>query len=168
MSEVDIVSQPDATHYGNAFGAMEKILTTEKEGIRTYDATKARSWKISNAEGKTNPVNGKATAYKLMPFTKGSAGPTVLTASSSAVSSKGKFATANLWVTPHNRSERYPAGEYMPQGGKFVCACVGLSCTLRETRKYLIIIRQYNNTSQMGVWDYRSGQRTTDPLKDKM
>ena len=146
-----LTSQPDVTHYGNAFGAMEKILTTEKEGIRTYDATKARSWKISNAEGKTNPVNGKATAYKLMPFTKGSAGPTVLTASSSAVSSKGKFATANLWVTPHNRSERYPAGEYTPQGGKFVRVSVGLSCTLQETRKYLITnytsMQQCNNTT---------------------
>jgi len=51
-----------------------------------------------------------------MPFTKGSAGPTVLTTASSAVSSKGEFATANLWVTPHNDRERYPAGEYTPQG----------------------------------------------------
>ncbi len=120
ISEIDVISQPDVTHYGNAFGATEKILKTEKEAIRTYDATKARSWKISNAEGKTNPVNGKPTAYKLMPFTKGSAGPTVLTAPTSAVSLKGEFATANLWVTPHRGKERYPAGEYTPQGGKFL------------------------------------------------
>mmetsp|Transcript_2454 Transcript_2454/g.3498 ORF Transcript_2454/g.3498 Transcript_2454/m.3498 type:complete len:736 (-) Transcript_2454:120-2327(-) len=116
VSEVDVIPQSDVTHYGNAFGATEKVLETEKEAIRTYDATKARSWKISNAEGKTNPVNGKPTAYKLMPFTKGSAGPTVLTAPTSAVSVKGEFATANLWVTPYNGTERYPAGEYTPQG----------------------------------------------------
>jgi primary-amine oxidase len=116
VSEVDVVSQPDVTHYGNAFGAKETVLKTEQEAIRLYDATKSRGWKISNAEGKTNPVNGKATAYKLMPFTKGSAGPTVLTAPSSTVTTKGKFATANLWVTPHDDKERYPAGEYTPQG----------------------------------------------------
>mmetsp|Transcript_4045 Transcript_4045/g.5554 ORF Transcript_4045/g.5554 Transcript_4045/m.5554 type:complete len:864 (-) Transcript_4045:369-2960(-) len=118
VSEVDVVSQPDTdiSHYGNAFGAFETILKSEREAIRTYDATKSRSWKVSNAEGKTNYVNGKPTAYKLMPFTKGSAGPTVLTAPTSTVSSKGHFATANLWVTPHNEKERYPAGEYTPQG----------------------------------------------------
>jgi len=120
VSEIDIVSQPEVSRYGNAFGATEKVLKTETEAIRNYDATKARSWKISNAEGKTNPVNGKPTAYKLLPFTKGSAGPTVLTAPTSAVSLKGEFATANLWVTPHNGSERYPAGEYTPQGGKYL------------------------------------------------
>ena len=122
VSEIDVISQPELGLYGNSFAATEKILKTEKEGIRTYDATKARSWKISNAEGKTNSVNEKPTAYKLMPFTKGSAGPTVLTAPTSAVSMKGEFATANLWVTPHNRTEKYPAGEYTPQGGKFLFA----------------------------------------------
>ena len=116
VSEIDVVSHPEISHYGNAFGATEKVLGSEKDAIRTYDATKSRSWKISNAEGKINPVNGKPTAYKLMPFTKGSAGPTVLTTPSSTVSSKGAFATANLWVTPHNQNERYPAGEYTPQG----------------------------------------------------
>lgn len=116
VSEVDIVSQPEISHYGNAFGAKETVLKTEKEAIRTYDATKSRAWKISNAEGKVNPVNGKPTAYKLIPFSKGAAGPTVLTAPSSTVSSKGEFATANLWVTPHDDKERYPAGEYTPQG----------------------------------------------------
>lgn len=116
VSEVDIVSQPDVSHYGNTFGPVEKVFETEKDAIRTYDATKSRAWKISNAEGKINPINKKATAYKLLPFTKGSSGPTVLTAPSSTVSTKGEFATANLWVTPHNAKERYPAGEYTPQG----------------------------------------------------
>ena len=116
VSEVDIVSQPDVSHYGNTFGPVEKVFETETDAIRTYDATKSRSWKISNSEGKINPINRKPTAYKLMPFTKGSSGPTVLTSPSSTVSSKGEFATANLWVTPHNGIERYPAGEYTPQG----------------------------------------------------
>lgn len=116
VSEIDVISQPDISHYGNAFGVTEMVLESEKSAIRTYDATKSRTWKIFNAEGKKNPINGKPTAYKLVPFTKGSAGPTVLTSGLSAVSSKGEFATANLWVTPHNEQERYPAGEYTPQG----------------------------------------------------
>ena len=41
--------------------------------------------------------------------------PTLLTDPSSAVSTKGAFATANLWVTPFAADERYPSGEYTPQ-----------------------------------------------------
>jgi len=35
---------------------------------------------------------------------------------SSSVGKKGAFALANLWVTPYVDNERYPAGEYTPQG----------------------------------------------------
>lgn len=113
VSEIDIVSQ-DSPH-GNAFGPVETVLKTEKDAVRLYDANKARSWKISNAEGKLNSITGKPTAYKLLPFTRGSAGPTVLTHKTSSVSKKGGFAQANLWVTPYDEKERYPAGEYTPQ-----------------------------------------------------
>ena len=37
--------------------------------MRTYDASKARAWKISNP-GVLNPVTNKPVAYKLYPFTK--------------------------------------------------------------------------------------------------
>lgn len=118
VSEVDVVPEPlgEGNPYGNAFNAVETILTSEKEAVRVYDATKARAWKIKNAEGKVNPITKKPTSYKLIPFTRGAAQPTLLThPTASTVSTKGEFATANLWVTPYDPKERYPAGEYTPQ-----------------------------------------------------
>merc|ERR1712151_179087 len=113
VSEVDII--PQESPLGNAFVPVETPLKREHEAVRIYDANKARSWKISNSEGKVNSVNGKPTAYKLIPFTKGAAQPPLLTKEDSSVSIKGNFATAHLWVTPFDEKERYPAGEYTPQ-----------------------------------------------------
>ncbi|KAL7529699.1 hypothetical protein ACHAWF_003087 [Thalassiosira exigua] len=113
VSEIDVV--PRDSPYGNAFGPAETVLKSEKEAVRACDATKARTWKVSNAEGKVNSITGKATAYKLIPFAKGPAQPTLLTNPKSSVSTKGAFANAHLWVTPFDERERYPAGEYTPQ-----------------------------------------------------
>jgi primary-amine oxidase len=118
VSEVDVVPvqvDPMKNPWGNAFVPVETILESEKAAIRMADATKARVWKIAHAS-KTNPINGKSTAYKLVPFTRGPAQPIMLTDPSSAVSKKGAFANANLWVTPYTEEERFPAGEYTPQG----------------------------------------------------
>ena len=118
VSEVDVVSHPDKSipnPYGNVFGPKETILRTEQEAVRVHDASKARYWKISNAEGKVNDITGKPTAYKLVPFTKGPAQPPLVTSPECQVSKKGEFATKHLWVTPNDEAERYPAGEYTPQ-----------------------------------------------------
>ncbi|CAB9499629.1 Copper amine oxidase 1 [Seminavis robusta] len=118
VSEIDVVPHTpgmEGNPYGNVFGPVETVLKTEAEAVRLYDANKARVWKVSNAEGKVNGITKKPTAYKLVPFTKGPAQPPLLTAPDSAVSKKGEFATAHLWVTPYDETERYPAGEYTPQ-----------------------------------------------------
>ena len=116
---MDIVSDPLSSTdnpYGNAFRPVESIIRNEDEARRLYDANKARSWKISNAEGKANPITGKPVAYKLIPFSQGPAMPPLLThPEASTVSSKGEFATKHLWVTPFDEEERFPAGEYTPQ-----------------------------------------------------
>jgi primary-amine oxidase len=118
VSEVDVYPEPlsDTYPFGNCFNVKETVLENEADAKRVYDATKARCWKISNAEGKVNAQTGKPVAYKLYPFSQGSAPPTLLTDSSSAVSKKGVFATTNLWVTPHKDHERYPSGKYTVQG----------------------------------------------------
>ena len=111
VSEVDIVAdQKTGGIYGNSFLPQETVLRTEKEGIRVYDANKARTWKISNAEGKVNKITQKPVAYKLIPFSIGAAQPTVLTAPDCNVTTKGEFSTAHLWITPYNEKERFPAG----------------------------------------------------------
>jgi primary-amine oxidase len=118
VSEVDLVAEAPspANPYGNAFNVKETVLETEQDGQRLCDSTKARAWKISNAEGKVNGQTGKPVAYKLLPFSHGPSQPTLLTDPSSSVSRKGAFATKHLWVTKHSDTERYPAGEYTPQG----------------------------------------------------
>lgn len=121
VSEIDVVNHPDKSvdnPCGNVFGPVETVLKTEGEAKRLYDANKARAWKIQNAEGRVNSITNKPTAYKLVPFTKGPAQPPLLTAPDSAVSKMGEFATAHLWVTPYDETERYPAGEYTPSATK--------------------------------------------------
>lgn len=118
VSEVDIITQAvdkKTNPFGNCFIPMETVLETESEAIRQCDASKARVWKISSDE-KTNPINGKPTAYKLIPYSKGPAQPTLMVDPSCEVAKKAAFATANLWVTPYSENERFPAGEHTPQG----------------------------------------------------
>jgi primary-amine oxidase len=123
VSEVDVVPHPvckENNPYGNAFGVVETVLKDEAQAVRVCDSNKARSWRISNAEGKVNSITGRPVSYKLYPFTRGAAQPVLLTDKNTcAVNHKGAFANANLWVTPYSASERYPAGEYTPQGEVF-------------------------------------------------
>ena len=117
VSEVDVETgalSPE-NPYGNIFQSKETVLQSEHEAVRDYDSQKARSWKISNADGKVNPISKKPTAYKLVPFTVGVAGPPLLTHDDCAVSIKSTFAKNHLWVTKYNPSERFPAGEYPTQ-----------------------------------------------------
>lgn len=123
VSEVDVVPQAfclEKNPYGNAFYVVETVLSSESDGVRVYDSNKARSWRISNAEGKVNPITGKSVSYKLYPFTRGAAQPALLTDKHKcAVNHKGSFANASLWVTPYTEAERFPAGEYTPQALEF-------------------------------------------------
>ena len=117
VSEVDVVPvplDPVKNPWGNAFLPVETILESEQKAIRIADASKARVWKIANAT-KKNPINGKPTAYKLIPFTRGPAQPVMLTDEASIVTKRANYAKANLWVTPHMDDERFPAGEYTSQ-----------------------------------------------------
>lgn len=133
VSEIDVVRQPFdpvTNPYGNSFNSVETVLDKEQTAIRTADPSKARYWKVSNATGKVNSINGKPTAYKLIPFTKGPAHPVMLLDDASAVTKKGKFATANLWVTKYDETERFPSGEYTPQGD----GTVGLPDWIKSNR----------------------------------
>jgi primary-amine oxidase len=117
VSEVDVLPvplDPIKNPWGNSFLPVETVLESELKAIRIADSTKARVWKIANAT-KKNPINGKPTAYKLVPFTRGPAQPVMLTDEASVVSKRATYAKANLWVTPHTDDERFPAGEYTSQ-----------------------------------------------------
>lgn len=118
VSEIDVVPAPmdSANPFGNIFGPVETTLTDDNaDNPRVCDSDKARVWKIANAE-KTNSITGKPVSYKLVPYTYGPAMPTLLTDAECEVTKKGAFAKGNLWVTPYQKDERYPAGECTPQG----------------------------------------------------
>jgi primary-amine oxidase len=136
VAEVDLKAHaldPVTNPAGNAFGPVETVLKTEQEAIRTCNQGTARHWKIKNT-GTANGVNRQEPAYKLIPFTKGPAQPTLLTHPTSVVSQKGAFATAHLWVTPYTPTERFPAGEYAPQshGGALQTGQTGVSQGLAD------------------------------------
>ena len=90
-------------------------LATEGGAVCVCDQTKARTWRVSNPSV-INPITSQSVGYKLVPFTRGPAQPVLLTGSDCAVTAKGEFATKKLWVTPHADDERFPAGEFTPQG----------------------------------------------------
>lgn len=116
VTEVDVVAEAasESNPFGNAFGPVYNVLTREQEAQRLAAPEKARTWVVEN-RSKINAVSGKPVGYKLVPFTIGPAMPTLLTGPGSAVTARGGFATKNLFVTPHNDGERWPAGDYTIQ-----------------------------------------------------
>lgn len=114
VSEVEVVSVPAGSEnpYGNAFRPVSTRLCTELDAQRKYSA--GRTWKIFNSSS-INQISGKPVAYKLIPYTRGPSQSSLLTTDTSAVASRGKFATKSLWVTPYAPKERYPAGQYPTQ-----------------------------------------------------
>lgn len=108
VSEVDVVAAapgPENPHL-NAFDAVKTVFGTESEAQRVADPAASRTWLIENTE-QLNGL-GQPVAYKLMPgYT-----PTMLAAPESSIAKRAAFATKNLWVTPFDPDERYPAGEF--------------------------------------------------------
>ena len=92
-----------------AFKAVDRLLETEQAAIRKADSAKHRFWKVVNHESK-NLVN-EPVAYRLIPTNA----ITLAADERAHVSQRAQFARNNLWVTPYNRNERFPAGEFPNQ-----------------------------------------------------
>lgn len=111
VTECDTVADPlgPDNPYGNTFRVVERTLGTELNARRDVDFGHARYWRVINS-GKRNWV-GTPTAYKLeatsavRPFTHPD-GPS---------GRRGRFIQHQLWVTPFDADERYPAGEFVNQ-----------------------------------------------------
>ena len=108
---------------GNGFHAVETPLRTTHAARRMTAPERTRFWKVNNASVK-HPVTGAPAAYALMPGTCAR----LLARPGSAVARRAAFTTRNLWVTPHDDAQRYPAGEYVMQSQD----CSGLSVWTRE------------------------------------
>jgi primary-amine oxidase len=99
---------PDNPH-GNAWVVKSTLLGSESEAQRVIDPLKGRYWKIAN-DTRRNAV-GDPVAYKLHP------GDNVLPfyqPDAHAIQRAG-FTTRHLWVTPYDRGQNFPAGDYPNQ-----------------------------------------------------
>lgn len=109
--ECDTIAPPIGPDnpYGNAFFVQETPLKTELQAQRDFDFSKMRYWKVVNPN--TRNWVGTPTAYKLearspvFPFTY----------PDSPSGKRGRFIQHQVWVTPFNAEERYPAGEFVNQ-----------------------------------------------------
>jgi len=93
----------------NAFVATQQVLKTELQAKRNANPISYRYWKIFNPNKKN--IVGEPTAYRLTP---GSNSLPYASPDSPLLQRVG-FLSHNLWVTPYEESERFPAGEYPNQ-----------------------------------------------------
>ncbi len=101
---------PDNPH-GLALTQRSTPLRTEAEGIRDYDWASQRGWKVTNPN-RLNHV-GTPVAYKLVP----SASIPSMFDTTSPVFRRAQVIGHTLWVTPFDRDERWPSGEFVNQSG---------------------------------------------------
>lgn len=109
--EVNTVPVPrgDANPHGNAFRAEATLLAKESQAKRGVSSASARFWRILNRR-KTNRL-GNPVGYRLIP---GENAPPFVQPDA-AVMRRAGFAAHQLWVTPYDPKERFPAGDYPNQ-----------------------------------------------------
>ena len=109
--EVNMVSLPRGPEnpHGNAFRAESKLLATEQAAQRATNSASARFWRIVNPERKNRL--GQLVGYRLI---AGENCPALIQPDA-AVMKRAGFIAHQLWVTPYDAPQRYPAGDYPNQ-----------------------------------------------------
>jgi len=95
---------------GNGFRSTKRVLGTTAEGARNANAPSQRMWSFVN-EDKKHYASGAPIGYKIMcrDF------PPLLAKPDSLVGRRATFAKKNLWVTPFEEGQLYPAGKWPTQ-----------------------------------------------------
>jgi primary-amine oxidase len=95
--------------YGNAFAVRRRLLETEQQALRNVDLGSARFWEVLNP--RVRHRLGRPVAYRLVPGenTRPFAQP------DAPVRKRAWFINQHLAVTPFDRDERFPAGDYPNQ-----------------------------------------------------
>jgi primary-amine oxidase len=96
--------------YGGAFVSVATPLRTESEAQQNIDPFSARVWRIANPSVRNRL--GQPVAYRLVP---GGDGVLPFIRETSPVSKRIGFLRKQLWVTPYQPDERFPAGDYPNQ-----------------------------------------------------
>jgi primary-amine oxidase len=109
--ECDTIAPPMGPEnpYGNAFYVQETVLSSELQAKRNSDFDTMRYWKVINPQAR-NWLD-KPTGYKLE--AKSPVRP--YTHPDSPSGKRSRFIQHQLWVTPFDPCERYPAGEFVNQ-----------------------------------------------------
>ncbi len=108
---VDIEADPPgpSNPHNNAFRAVATTLETEQQATDRVDAAKSRSWRVIN-QNKLNRL-GQPVGFKLIPADTS----TLFPADASRIAGRSGFAKQNMWITPTNEAERFPAGNHVSQ-----------------------------------------------------
>ncbi|MFT4082783.1 MAG: primary-amine oxidase [Nocardioides sp.] len=111
VDEVDAVRVPVSAEnpYGNAFTRTATRLARESEAARLADGSVGRTWRLLNPS-RPNAM-GQPVGYTLHPEGQ----PTLLADATSSIARRAAFTTKHLWVTAHDRDERYPSGRFVNQ-----------------------------------------------------
>ncbi len=109
--QIDIEAEPPGPNnpHNNAFRPVATRLETEQQAIANVAQQRSRTWRIVN-EGTTNRL-GQPTGFKLLPADTS----TMFAGPDSAISGRAGFANNNVWVTPTDHSQRFPAGNHVTQ-----------------------------------------------------
>ncbi len=92
---------------GNAFYEEVTPLVTEQQAQRRANPETMRYWKV--VSGNRRNAVGRPTAFKL----EATHPVTPFTHPDSPSGQRGGFIRNHLWVTPFNKDERYPVGEFV-------------------------------------------------------
>ncbi len=98
-----------ANPHHNAFRAVATKLETERQAIAKVDASKARTWRVVN-EGSVDRL-GHARGFKLLPADSA----TLFPSDASRIAGRAGFAKQNIWITPTDNDQRFPAGNHVTQ-----------------------------------------------------
>ncbi|MDA3647967.1 primary-amine oxidase [Saccharopolyspora indica] len=111
VDEVEVARMPmgEGNPFGNAFTRSVRRLASEREAQRMAAPERGRAWHIVNPQRRNRL--GDETGYALIPQGQ----PTLLADERSAIHGRAAFATKHLWVTRHDETERYPAGDLVNQ-----------------------------------------------------
>ncbi|KAM0750283.1 peroxisomal copper amine oxidase [Meredithblackwellia eburnea MCA 4105] len=98
---------------GNGFYSQKRVLATTAEGARNANSTTGRMWSLVN-EDKKHYSSKAPVGYKIMckDF------PPLLAKDDSLVGRRATFAKKNIWVTPYEDGQLFPAGKFVQQTPK--------------------------------------------------
>jgi primary-amine oxidase len=147
--------------YGGAYETKETTLKTEQAAQRLIDPMVGRFWKVVNPS-KENHM-GKAVSYKLVP------GHTTfpLALPVSVIGQRAGFMYKHLWVTPHQSSEKFPAGDYPYQhaGGAGLPEWTKANRGVENTDVVLWYVFGTNHIPRTEDWPVMPVERTGFHLK---